>query len=69
MTIADEPCTYGGQPGNVPEATDCRQMYSLHKMLTLSENGTEFVMDNFKIPSACVCHVDKTILHRALGIN
>ena len=62
--IAGSSCTYGGQYGLYPEATECRQAFSNHNMLAMTEDLTPYV-DTFRIPSACVCHLVDEELFRA----
>ena len=50
------PCLYAGSQGVNPEATECRQMYSKHSLLSISLDGT-VDYDTFSVPTACVCHI------------
>ena len=50
------PCLYAGSPGINPDATQCRQMYSKHSLLSISLDGT-VDYDTFSVPTACVCHL------------
>merc|ERR1711874_267242 len=47
-------CQYSGSPGNDPELTVCRQLFTSHKLLALSTEG-QLVVDSFQLPSACAC--------------
>lgn len=47
-------CLYSGSEGNNPDLTTCRQIYTEHKLLALSEEG-QLLVDSFKLPSACAC--------------
>merc|ERR1712232_507856 len=47
-------CQYSGSPGNDPELTVCRQLFTSHKLLALSNEG-QLVVDSFQLPSACAC--------------
>jgi len=47
-------CLYSGAVGNNPELTSCKQLYTEHKLLALSDNG-QLEVDSFKLPSACAC--------------
>merc|ERR1712232_919601 len=47
-------CQYSGSPGNAPELTVCRQLFTSHKLLALSNEG-QLVVDSFQLPSACAC--------------
>merc|ERR1711997_301563 len=47
-------CQYSGSPGNDPELTVCRQLFTSHKLLALSTEG-QLVVDGFQLPSACAC--------------
>ena len=47
-------CLYSGAPGNNPGLTSCRQLFTEHKLLSLSADG-QLVVDSFKLPSACAC--------------
>jgi len=48
-------CMYSGSPGNNPDLTVCRQLYTAHKLLALSSEG-QLVVDSFELPSACACY-------------
>ena len=50
------PCLYAGSQGVNPEATECRQMYSKHSLLSISLDGT-VDYDTFSVPTACVYHI------------
>ena len=59
--IHKRPCLYAGSQGINPEATECRQMFSKHSLLSIGLDG-RVDYDTFSIPTACVCHiVDKEI--------
>jgi len=47
-------CLYSGSEGNDPSLTSCKQIYTEHKLLALSEEG-QLLVDSFKLPSACAC--------------
>merc|ERR1712111_195542 len=47
-------CLYSGAVGNNPALTSCKQLYTEHKLLSLSNDG-QLVVDSFKLPSACAC--------------
>ena len=47
-------CLYSGAVGNNPDLTNCKQLYTEHKLLALSDNG-QLEVDSFKLPSACAC--------------
>ena len=47
-------CQYSGSPGNDPDLTVCRQLFTSHKLLALSTEG-QLVVDSFQLPSACAC--------------
>jgi len=49
-------CLYSGAQGNNPDLTVCKQIYTEHKLLALSEEG-QLLVDSFKLPSACACFV------------
>jgi len=49
-------CLYSGAEGNNPDLTTCKQIYTEHKLLALSEEG-QLLVDSFKLPSACACFV------------
>lgn len=49
-------CHYSGSEGNNPDLTVCRQLFTEHKLLALSEEG-QLIVDSFKLPSACACFV------------
>jgi len=49
-------CLYSGAGGNNPDLTKCKQIYTEHKLLALSEEG-QLLVDSFKLPSACACFV------------
>jgi len=48
-------CHYSGSPGNNPQLTVCRQLFTAHKLLSLSTEG-QLVVDSFELPSACACY-------------
>lgn len=39
--------------------TSCRQAFSEQKLLALSDNGKELVVDTFRFPSCCICKFRK----------
>jgi len=49
-------CLYSGAQGNNPDLTVCKQIYTEHKLLALSDEG-QLLVDSFKLPSACACFV------------
>merc|ERR1712025_1283100 len=49
-------CLYSGTEGNDPDLTVCRQIYTEHKLLALS-NENQLEVDSFRLPSACACFV------------
>jgi len=49
-------CLYSGSEGNDPDLTVCRQLFTEHKLLALS-NENQLEVDSFKLPSACACFV------------
>lgn len=49
-------CLYGGSKGLSPSSTVCRQLYSKHKLLSLSGDG-QLVLDTFRLPVACDCYI------------
>jgi len=49
-------CLYSGAGGNDPDLTVCRQLYTEHKLLSLTADG-QLEVDSFKLPSACACFV------------
>jgi len=49
-------CLYSGSGGNNPDLTVCKQIYTEHKLLALSDEG-QLLVDSFKLPSACACFV------------
>jgi len=54
-------CLYSGSEGNNPDLTVCRQLYTEHKLLALSDEG-QLIVDSFKLPSACACFVRKDLI-------
>jgi len=50
-------CLYSGSEGNNPALTSCRQIYTEHKLLALTEAGN-LEVDRFRLPSACACFVN-----------
>ena len=54
--FSGESCKYDGEEGQFPQATECKQIYTKHNMLAISEDGDIFV-ENFRIPSTCVCSI------------
>jgi hypothetical protein len=42
--------------------TYCKQQYLEHKLLAMSDDMTEVVVDTFPFPSCCTCHVKMTEL-------
>jgi len=40
--------------------TRCKQEYTEHKLLALDRAGEELIIDTFRFPSCCTCHVEKT---------
>ena len=49
-------CLYSGSEGNNRDLTSCKQIYTEHKLLALTEAGN-LEVDRFKLPSACACFV------------
>jgi len=47
-------CLYSGSQGNNPEFTACKQIFTEHKLLALTETG-QLEVDRFRLPSACAC--------------
>ena len=56
MRASGQSCRYAGELGENPEVTECRQMYTKHSLLAVTEDGM-LSYDTFEIPSACVCHI------------
>jgi len=54
-------CQYSGSPGNDPDLTVCRQLFTSHKLLALSTEG-QLVVDSFQLPSACACYYREDFL-------
>ena len=52
-TAADEECAQGQLISSI--STRCKQEYSDHKLVALSESGEELVVDTFSFPSCCSC--------------
>ena len=50
---AEEECAQGQLLGYI--STRCKQEYSDHKLVALSETGEELVVDTFSFPSCCSC--------------
>lgn len=48
-------CLYSGSPGNNPALTVCRQLFTTHKLLSLTTEG-QLDIDSFQLPSACACY-------------
>ena len=44
-----------------PIETSCHQEYSDHKLVALSDNGEELVVDTFSFPSCCSCLMRNTL--------
>jgi hypothetical protein len=38
-------------------STLCKQEYAEHKLLVLSSDGKQLVMDTFRFPSCCTCQL------------
>lgn len=63
--IQGSPCLYAGTEGINPDATECRQMFTKHRMLAIDDENGHVDFDTFKVPSACVCHLlDREIFLR-----
>merc|ERR1719244_1393361 len=58
-TNAGEQCAQGQLSGVM--TTMCRQEYSDHKLVALSETGKELVVDTFSLPSCCSCVIDSSL--------
>jgi len=43
------------------QVTECRQQYSDHKLVALSGEGKELVVDTFQFPSCCTCHLHTSL--------
>jgi hypothetical protein len=54
-TGADKPCSAGDLfPSS---STVCKQEYAEHKLLALGKDGKGLVIDTFRFPSCCSCHL------------
>ena len=51
-------CLDGGLSGL---KTSCRQEYVEHKLLALDAEGKQIVMDTFRFPSCCTCHLQNSL--------
>merc|ERR1712029_504786 len=60
-------CLYSGAVGNNPDLTNCKQLYTEHKLLALSDNG-QLEVDSFKLPSACACFYKEDLFWRLEAI-
>jgi len=49
-------CLYSGSEGNNPGLTSCKQVYTEHKLLALTDVG-QLEVDRFMLPSACACYI------------
>jgi len=52
---AGEECGYGQIGEHV--RSRCHQEYTDHKLVALSDNGDQLVIDTFRFPSCCTCHM------------
>lgn len=43
------------------QATECRQQFSDHKLVALEGEGKELVVDTFRFPSCCTCHLHTSL--------
>ena len=50
-------CLYAGSAGQNPSRTSCKQIYTEHKLLSLSSSAQALEVDRFLLPSACACYV------------
>jgi len=55
---ADQPCGHGllAESG---VNTECRQEYSDHKLVSLSNTGEELQVETFRFPSCCTCYISE----------
>lgn len=53
-------CLYSGATGNIPELTSCKQIYTEHKLLALTDND-QLEVDSFMLPSACACFIQHSL--------
>jgi len=48
----------GAWPGY--QSTECRQQFLEHKLVAVDSNLREIIVDSFKFPSCCTCHILST---------
>ena len=65
-TVGDQ-CAHGQLVGSI--STMCKQEYSDHKLVALSETGEELVVDTFSFPSCCSCVMDNSLQLRTTKIT
>ena len=61
VTICSEPeqsCGHG-LLGGTGLTTKCRQEYSDHKLVALSQEGEELQVETFQFPSCCTCYISQ----------
>ena len=64
--LADgDQCAQGQLLGSI--STRCKQEYSDHKLVALSESGEELVVDTFSFPSCCSCVFDNQLELRSVN--
>jgi len=53
-------CLYSGSLGNSPGLTSCRQIFTQHKLLALTDED-RLEVDSFMLPSACACFIQNNL--------
>jgi len=48
----------GAWPGY--QSTECRQQFLEHKLVAVDQNLQEIIVDSFRFPSCCTCHILST---------
>merc|ERR1712154_165905 len=49
----------GTRRGRTGLTTKCRQEYSDHKLVALSQEGEELQVETFQFPSCCTCYISQ----------
>jgi len=63
---AEEPCSNADIDSSY--ITKCVQEYSDIKLVALSENGEELIVETFQFPSCCICKVRNSLFLRSAKI-
>jgi len=65
----EEPCGNGDYDFQTSYDNKCSQEYSDIKLVALSENGEELIVETFQFPSCCICKVKTSLFLRSSDVE